>query len=52
MTLEIRMIKPTPNPPETDTTSPYETLDSKKSTKPPNAPSIITSIRSSPENRC
>lgn len=24
------MIKPTPNPPETDTTSPYETLDSKK----------------------
>ncbi|AXJ05260.1 hypothetical protein CFN16_14370 [Pseudomonas fluorescens] len=23
------MIKPTPNPPETDTTSPYETLDSK-----------------------
>ncbi|MBA5978835.1 hypothetical protein HXW87_18510 [Pseudomonas sp. Y5-11] len=24
------MIKPTPNPPETDSTSPYETLDSKK----------------------
>ncbi|WP_438301717.1 hypothetical protein [Pseudomonas sp. NMS19W] len=24
------MIKPTPNPPETDPTSPYETLDSKK----------------------
>ncbi|WP_426206300.1 DUF6124 family protein [Pseudomonas sp. TWP3-1] len=24
------MIKPTPNPPETDTTSPYESLDSKK----------------------
>ncbi|WP_192560331.1 DUF6124 family protein [Pseudomonas allokribbensis] len=24
------MIKPTPNPPETDTTSPYETLDSRK----------------------
>ncbi|WP_207867154.1 DUF6124 family protein [Pseudomonas sp. 58(2021)] len=24
------MIKATPNPPETDTTSPYETLDSKK----------------------
>ncbi|WP_323160524.1 DUF6124 family protein [Pseudomonas fluorescens] len=24
------MIKPTPNPPEADTTSPYETLDSKK----------------------
>jgi hypothetical protein len=23
------MIKPTPNPPETDTTSPYESLDSK-----------------------
>ncbi len=24
------MIKPTPNLPETDTTSPYKTLDSKK----------------------
>ncbi|UST72046.1 DUF6124 family protein [Pseudomonas siliginis] len=24
------MIKPTPNPPETDPTSPYESLDSKK----------------------
>ena len=24
------MTKPTPNPPETDTTSPYESLDSKK----------------------
>ncbi|MEB2856852.1 DUF6124 family protein [Pseudomonas siliginis] len=24
------MIKPTPNPPETDTTSPYESLDSNK----------------------
>jgi len=24
------MIKPTPNPPEADSTSPYETLDSKK----------------------
>jgi hypothetical protein len=24
------MIKPTPNPPEVDSTSPYETLDSKK----------------------
>ena len=24
------MIKPTPNPPETDSTSPYESLDSKK----------------------
>jgi hypothetical protein len=24
------MIKPTPNPPETDATSPYESLDSKK----------------------
>ncbi|MBK5345351.1 hypothetical protein JFU48_28870 [Pseudomonas sp. TH49] len=24
------MIKPTPNPPDTDTTSPYESLDSKK----------------------
>ena len=24
------MIKPTPNPPETDSVSPYESLDSKK----------------------
>jgi hypothetical protein len=36
------MIKPTPIPPETDSTSPYETLDSKNSTKPPNTHSITT----------
>ncbi len=37
------MIKPTSNPPESDPTSPYESLDSKNSTKPPTAPSITTS---------
>ncbi len=36
------MFKVTPNPPDTDPASPYESLDSKNSTKPPSAPSIIT----------
>ncbi len=45
------MIKPTPNPPETDPTSPYESLDSKNSTKPPTAPSTTTSARPAPPRR-
>jgi hypothetical protein len=54
------MIKPTPNPPETDPTSPYESLDSKKlheaadraldhylcpgSTRPPRKPSTMYAV--------
>ena len=56
------MIKPTPNPPETDPTSPYESLDSKKlheaadraldhylcpgSTRPPRKPSTMYAVAS------
>jgi hypothetical protein len=54
------MIKPTPNPPETDPTSPYESIDSKKlheaadraldhylcpgSTRPPRKPSTMYAV--------
>jgi hypothetical protein len=44
------MIKPTPNPPETDLTSPYESLDSKSSTTPPSAPSTTTSAHPAPRH--
>jgi hypothetical protein len=51
------MIKPTPNPPETDPTSPYESLDSKKlhqaadrSTPPPFSPRAMYAVTADTKN--